>query len=212
MVQLTPWLGPRPVRLNNFQTPWWGVDGMTESCADQHQTAFDDAVSEPKSQSRWLVAMTRPHKESLALERLGQQNFETYCPLVNKRVRHARRAFDARRPLFPSYVFILYRPELRWQAIRSTIGVRSIVGRGDEPSLLDGRFVEALRAREVDGVVASPSTPFEVGQKVSITRGAFADIVAEIVELRDERRVLLLLDLLGGKVKTMVSSDAIQAR
>lgn len=154
--------------------------------------------------------MTQPHKEALALAHLNRQGFAAYCPMVNKRVRHARKSMAVQRPLFPSYIFVANNPLRRWQAIRSTIGVRSLISRGDEPSLLDGRFVQELRARELDGLVARPASPFEVGQAVRISQGAFADIIGEIIELRDDQRVMMLLDLLGGKVKTMVRNDWIR--
>ena len=69
-----------------------------------------------------------------------------------------------------------------------------------------------MRAREIDGFVARPTSPFKVGQLVTISQGAFADIVGEIVELRDEQRVMMLLDLLGGSVKTVIGTDQIRER
>ena len=146
------------------------------------------------------------------MQHLERQAFSAYCPMVSKRVRHARKSMDVRRPLFPGYVFVVHDPQTRWQSIRSTFGVRTLISRGDEPSLLDGRFVEELRTREVDGLIARPTSPFKVGQVVRISHGAFADIVGEIIELRDDQRVMMLLDLLGGKVKTMVATDRIRER
>ena len=90
------------------------------------------AVEEPEE--GWLVVNTQPHKEMYALENLERQGFTVYCPLIIKRVRHARRAYDARRALFPSYVFVnTATTQGRWRPVQSTFGVRSIVFQGEQP-------------------------------------------------------------------------------
>src|SRR5688572_20987372 len=80
---------------------------------------------------KWGVINTHPHKEVLAIENLRRQNFQTYCPLVRKRIKHARREQDVLRPLFPTYVFV--RTDViahRRRSISSTFGVRALVSFG----------------------------------------------------------------------------------
>ena len=164
------------------------------------------------SNDRWLVAMTQPHREAIAISNLERQTFRVYCPMVRKRIRHARRSMDVERPLFPGYVFVAFEAEKRWQAIRSTVGLRSLVRCGDAPGYLDGAFVKALREREIDGIVVSPPSPFQPGQSVDITYGPFANLVSEIIAMRDNERVMILLQLMGREVKTMIGTDALSVR
>jgi len=179
------------------------IETGRDACVNHHEQGGEAR--------RWLVAMTQPHREAVAVEHLIRQDFTTYCPMVLKRVRHARQMRDVRRPLFPGYVFIAYDAGLRWQAVRSTIGVRTLVRRGDEPDFLDGAFVAALQAREREGVIVKPSAPFDVGQSVSITHGPLANLVGEIVELRESERVMILLKLMGQHVRTILGTDVLRA-
>ncbi|MFY0610422.1 MAG: transcriptional activator RfaH [Hyphomicrobiaceae bacterium] len=155
--------------------------------------------------------MTQPHREAVAISHLKHQNFRVYCPMVHKRIRHARRSRDVRRPLFPGYVFVAFESEKRWQAIRSTIGLQGVVQTGGAPGYLDGSFVEALRERETDGIIAKPPSPFRPGQSVGVTQGPFTNLVGEVIAMRDDERVMILLQLLGRKVKTLIATDALSA-
>ena len=107
--------------------------------------------------SNWIVLTTHPHREDFAIENLVRQDYEAYCPMIVKRIKHARRVYDANRPLFPGYIFV-ERPVQRhlWRPLLSTFGVRSVVCHGETPSLLPAGFVESLRAREIDGAIQKP--------------------------------------------------------
>jgi transcriptional antiterminator RfaH len=157
----------------------------------------------------WAVAATHPHREALASENLTRQGFESYCPVIMRRVRHARQTYDAVKPLFAGYLFI----ELKnWQTqlrpLLSTLGIRTVVMNGGRPATLPAGFVENLRAREIDGKIAKPESKFQIGQTVMIQNGPFDGLIGQIVELRENDRVLVLLDLL--KRATRVSVDAKQ--
>lgn len=154
------------------------------------------------AQSAWIVVNTQPHREFVALDNLTRQEFCSYCPLVRKSVRHARRTQIVLRPLFPSYLFVQLDPNLqRWSPILSTIGVRTLVRCGEQLSFLQNGFIDSLKAREIDGVVAKPEIPFRLGQQVRITNGAFDGIVATIVQMDEKDRVVVLMDLLNRQVK-----------
>ena len=161
----------------------------------------------------WFVVNTHPHKEMLAQQNLESQGFAAYCPLIVKRVRHSRRAYDARRPLFPSYIFVnVAQTEGRWRPVQSTFGVRSIVFQGEEPGLISGALIESLRSREIDGVVVKPSERFHVGQSVSVQGGPLDGLAGDILELREKDRVLVLLSLMGQAVKVHVEADKLRPR
>jgi transcriptional antiterminator RfaH len=157
----------------------------------------------------WLVLTTHPHRESQAMEHLRRQDFRVYCPMTAKRIHHARRAYDTQRPLFPGYVFA-EQPDLqqRWRPLLSTIGVRSVITQDDKPARLPQGFVESLMAREVEGAICRPEEPFQIGQQVAIKGGPFDGLIGQIVQMKPNDRVLVLLDLL--KRKTAVHIQARQ--
>jgi transcriptional antiterminator RfaH len=160
------------------------------------------------AQSKWVVVNTQPHREIFASDNLTRQGFHVYCPMIMKRIKHARRVQDALRPLFPGYIFTQLRAETQqWRPILGTYGVKSLVRNGDELGFIGGDFIDGLRARELDGVIRKPSVAFEVGQKVAVQGGPFDGLVGEIIQLREKDRVLVLLNLLCQPAKTQLSTD-----
>lgn len=154
----------------------------------------------------WIVVNTHPHKEATAISNLNNQGFVTYCPVVRKRVRHARKTSDVLRPLFPGYVFVGASETQHWRPVLSTVGVRTLVRSGDQPSALDPEFIAALQARETDGVIVAPAEAYTVGQKVRITEGAFDGTVATILAMDEKDRLVVLMDILNRPVRVRLES------
>jgi transcriptional antiterminator RfaH len=156
---------------------------------------------------RWIVATTHPNSEAIAREHLERQKFNVYCPMIRKRRSHARKVEMVLRPLFPGYVFVHLEPSAPgWRPIQSTTGVRNLVRFGDEPAVLDARFIDGLKAREEDGAVIKPANPFKVGQQVQIDDGPLAGLFARILSLDDKDRITVLLDVMNRGVKAFVDS------
>jgi transcriptional antiterminator RfaH len=164
-----------------------------------------DEGSNRQKHARWIVVQTQPHREKVAIENLNRQEFTVYCPLIKRRVRHARRAHDAKRPLFPGYLFVADdASSLRWRPILSTLGVRSLVRVGDRPGTLSGKFISSLQAREVDGVIGLPDQNLKPGQRVAVQGGPMDGVIGTILETRENQRHLILLELLNAPVKAQV--------
>ena len=161
--------------------------------------------------NNWLVVNTQPHKETYALLNLRRQGFDCYCPMVVTRIRHARRAYDANRPMFPSYIFVNYASTKgKWRRVHSTFGVRSIVLQGEMPGLIADDFIDGLRSREVDGVILKPSARFRVGQSVSLQGGPLDGLVGDILALREKDRIVVLLSLMGQATTLNVGADSLR--
>ncbi len=150
---------------------------------------------------QFAVVNTQPHREMAVVEQLSRQGYEPYCPRVLRRTSHARRLRDILKPLFPGYVFVALDPAIQqWSPIGSTFGVRRIVKAGDRPALLDGGFIDALKARELEGAVVRPENPYEIGDSVQFVSNAFEGVVAKIVALKDADRIVVMLELLHRPV------------
>lgn len=160
----------------------------------------------------WVVVNTHAHREQIAVENLVNQGFVAYCPKVRSRIRHARRSREVLRPLFPGYLFVEVSRDLRhWRPILSTFGVRTLIRSGDRPSFLDSGFVEALKAREIDGAIVKPESPFRIDQPVKITGGPFDGLIARIVDMDERDRLVVLIDLLNQSVRVKVDTEGVRA-
>ncbi|MGI9404150.1 MAG: transcription termination/antitermination NusG family protein, partial [Hyphomicrobium sp.] len=144
------------------------------------RTEYNDYCGSP---SNWAVVNTHPHREHIAVENLQRQEFWAYCPMVRRQRRHSRRVTDVLRPLFPGYLFAQVNPDTqRWRPMLSTLGVRAVVRCGDRLSLIEDAFIQSLKDREADGVIARPASPYRVGQEVRMAGGAFDGLVATIID------------------------------
>ncbi|HWE20044.1 MAG TPA: transcription termination/antitermination NusG family protein [Hyphomicrobiaceae bacterium] len=146
----------------------------------------------------WILVSTHPHKERFAVENLNRQRFVGYCPMLRKRIRHARRSELALRPMFPAHVIAgLHADTQRWQAIRSTPGVSAIVRSGELPVFLPAGFVDALQASEVDGTVAAPTPAGGTGPEVIAAGADYRAQIAAMLKMTERERLLSLIGLLG---------------
>lgn len=87
--------------------------------------------------------------------------------------------------------------------------MRTLVRCGDRPGFLDDRFIHSLKAREMDGAIVKPESPYRVGQQVRITGGAFDGLVAQIVEMDEKHRLVVLMDLLNRPVKVRIEERGV---
>jgi transcriptional antiterminator RfaH len=161
--------------------------------------------------AKWLVLTTQPHREPFAIENLLRQNYNVYCPMIAKNIRHARRSYEAKRPLFPGYLFVEQQSPFFGRSLLGTYGVRSVVRCGDRPSFLPAGFIAGLRAREIDGAILSPKETLVPGQSVRIDGGAFDGLIGTIIEVRENDRVLLLLDFLNTQSKLNVEARMLRS-
>jgi transcriptional antiterminator RfaH len=159
----------------------------------------------------WVVVHTHPNKEQFALENLARQDFVPYCPMMSKRASGSAKAKAAcrhvARPLFPGYLVVETPVDRQsWRPILSTYGVRNLIRFGNHIASLDQRFVQALRAREVDGLVARPETPHAIGDRITICGGPFDGIIATILSMSERDRLVVLLDILSRPVKVRIDA------
>jgi len=162
----------------------------------------------------WYAVYTQPHAETKALEHLLRQGYSAYLPRYRTRVSHARRRQIVLRPLFPRYLFAgIDRAAMPWRPILSTFGVTDIVRNGDEPAPVPFEVVSAIEEREKAGAFdrVNPQQSLRLGELVRVTAGALEDMIGRLVELRDQDRVVVLLELLGRAVRVQLHAEAVKA-
>lgn len=163
--------------------------------------------------TRWCAAHSHARAEDKAAFHLRRQGFSVFLPKHLKRRRHARRVEWVAAPLFPRYFFVGFDPEVtRWRAILSTVGVGDLVRFGDQPALVPSHVIDEIRAREdADGLVQTTIDGLRPGDPVQIIAGPFADSEGLFDGANDDRRVTVLLSLMGRQVKVRVPVDAVHA-
>jgi transcriptional antiterminator RfaH len=117
---------------------------------------------------------------------------------------------DTLQPLFPGYIFIVVDlSKQRWRSINGTFGVASLIMGAEQPRPVPPGVVEGLVAlRESSGIVRIDDG-LEIGQKVRILSGPFAETLCRLAHLDDRGRVRVLLEIMGMEVAAQLDRCAI---
>ena len=161
----------------------------------------------------WYVVQTLARSEDRAELNLKRQGFQSYLPKLRRERRHARRREIVASPLFPGYLFVeIDIARQPWRCINGTYGVSHLVCHGNRPSPVPLGVVESLRAREDEtGFVTLEPRRFERGEALRFVSGAMRDCFGLFEGMAARERVIVLLDLLGRKVRVEAPLDAVTA-
>jgi transcriptional antiterminator RfaH len=162
----------------------------------------------------WYVAFTQPNNEGRAEVNLRRQGFTTYLPRYLRTRRHARKTETVAQPLFPRYLFVRFDVTRdRWRSVSSTNGISHLITAGEAPVPISEEIIGAISAREDGAGFVRLGLPAGVGpgSSVRLVDSIFADAVGVIERVADDRRIAVLLSLLGRQVRVFVSPASIRA-
>jgi transcriptional antiterminator RfaH len=161
----------------------------------------------------WFLIYTKPRQEQTAQTQLTRQGYRVYLPMIEQHRRRGGKRIHVIEPLFPRYLFIhLDTCTDDWGPIRSTIGVSLLVRFGQAPASAPDALIDLLRAREsASGLHVVSGPDFKSGQPVRVSYGVMQGYEGIFVAANGRERVLVLLDILGRKVRASVDPDQLQA-
>lgn len=158
---------------------------------------------------RWYVAVTQARRESLAVENLQRQGWRTFLPFHLATRRHARKFRTAPAPAFPRYVFVAFDLDRdRWRSANGTYGVQRLVMGAERPLPVPEGVVETLMQSADGNGILQFRYGLEVGARVRLVAGPFAETLGILNGLEPSGRVEVLLELLGGSVR--IKTDVAQ--
>jgi transcriptional antiterminator RfaH len=173
------------------------------------QARQDGAIGAGK---RWFAVQTQPRKERLALQHLGNQQFEAFCPMRRVSRRIGIRHVTGLEPFFPSYAFVrLDTRRERWRSINGTIGVARLIGFGPEPSPLPDGLIERFRALCDGAGELAFDEGLQAGDRVRIMGGPLDALCGQLLTAEPRKRVTVLLELLSGATRVELARDCLVA-
>ena len=183
--------------------------GVVEKSASAQFESFAGLLDlEPGE--RWFVARVHPHREGTAQLNLHRLGFRSFAPRVRRTVRHARKLRHALAPLFPGYIFlILDLSRDRWYCVNSTFGVASLIMGVEQPIPVPQGIVETLLAATESSGTVRLDSDLEIGQKVRILSGPFAETLCRLVHLDDRGRVRVLLEFMGAQMSARLDRSCV---
>jgi transcriptional antiterminator RfaH len=158
----------------------------------------------------WAVVRLEAQRERLALHCLGLAGYATYFPRLRERRFSHGRKIEVRPPLFPGYAFLTI--EAQWHTARWSAGVIGIIMDGIKPARVADAVIADIRSRERGGLIdlQPPPGALRPGDRVKVTVGPFTGCLGLYAGMRAHERVLVLLAVLGGQVRTELAKDAIE--
>jgi transcriptional antiterminator RfaH len=160
----------------------------------------------------WAVLLTQPNRERTALTHVERQGFTAWLPRVRSVVVRRGLKVEAVEPLFPRYLLVQIVDA--WHCLLSTTGVSGLLRDGDQPAFIRQNEFDALRARELDGLVVLDASPprFVRGDAVRIGEGPFAGHRAIFDGMTGLERCCALFSLCGRQVRVRnLSEEALEA-
>lgn len=147
----------------------------------------------------------------MAEARLAAWAEDLFCPRHRVRVNVHGYRREVARPLFPGYLFASFDASSFLRAVHYAHGVRGVVRSGTEPAEVPAELLDAIRARMRDGYVVLDPPRFHPGERVEVVEGPLRGCTGIFERnLSAERRVAILLDLLGRDAKVIVRPDALR--
>lgn len=164
--------------------------------------------------SAWFLAQLKPNCAAIAEKNLKRQGFVTFLPLEEETRKRGGKFVTATRPLFPGYIFVAFNPARgHWRAINATQGITRLVSFGAVPARVPLELVSQLILRCDAGGKLLPieAQTLAPGDRVRLRTGPFTDFVAEVDRIAPDRRVWVLIDLLGSPTRMQANADQLCA-
>ena len=164
------------------------------------------------SGTSWFLAQLKPNCATIAEKNLKRQGFKTFLPMEEETRQRKGKFVTHTRPLFPGYIFVAFDVARGfWRSVNSTYGITRLVSFGKDPAAVPLDLVSELMQRcDAQGKLLPPKL-LKPGDQVTLTKGPFANFVAEVETIAPDRRVWVLMEIMGAQTRVAVGVDQLRA-
>jgi transcriptional antiterminator RfaH len=156
----------------------------------------------------WYVLYTRPKHEKKVAVQLEDQQLEYYLPLLRMARNWADRVKLVHAPMFPSYVFIHLKQLSDYFAALNLDGVLQYVKFGGHVARVGDAVIHNLKlVSEYGQQVEVSFSEFKQGEVMTISEGPFSGMSCEVVQYKNEEKILVRLSLLQRNLLMQVPAS-----
>jgi transcriptional antiterminator RfaH len=164
-----------------------------------------------KSDPSWFLAQLKPNCAAIAERNLKRQGFQTFQPQEETTQPRNSKFVTAQRPLFPGYIFVAFDVARGlWRSVNATYGIARLVSFGQQPAVVPAEIVAQLQLRGDARGKLLPPPRLQPGDPVMLTKGPFAQFVAEVETIAADQRVWVLMNIMGGQTRVAVKPDQLR--
>ncbi|RYG21715.1 MAG: UpxY family transcription antiterminator [Chitinophagaceae bacterium] len=160
--------------------------------------------------ARWYPVYTHPRAEKKAYEALVHKGVEVYLPLHRQLRQWSDRKKWIEAPFIKSYIFVYIR-EHEQADVLMTKGIARFIYFSGSIAAIPDRQIEDLKLLLAVGADLEVSNlEIAPGEKVLIKAGPFKGILAELVSLKNNKKIVLRLQHLGYSITINTSISYIE--
>ena len=154
----------------------------------------------------WIVATYKISEVKSVESNLINQSFDYYLPKILTKKPNAKPKEEA---MFPGYIFINASIE-NYSSVKYTKGIRNIIKFGENIPFMTDDEIKSIDMVEKSSRSNPLISKIEIGQEVNIISGAFSGNIAKICSLPSNKRVGVLLHVLGSSKKIDIPEKDIE--
>jgi transcription antitermination factor NusG len=164
-------------------------------------------LEHPRSNSirRWYALYTRSRHERTVEGQLCDKGIAHYLPLRKILRQWSDRKKWVEEPLFRCYIFIHGDESERYRALQSVGAVR-IIGFGGKPAVVQDEEIERIKRILAEEPDAEACVIPEMGSEVEIIRGPLAGISGKLVEVQNEKRLIVMVQSIRQALRFKIES------
>ncbi|MBI5280241.1 MAG: UpxY family transcription antiterminator [Candidatus Solibacter usitatus] len=154
----------------------------------------------------WYALRVKSKHEKAVAESLRGKGYEAFVPMYASRRAWSDRVKVVELPLFSGYVFCRLDIGARLPVLK-TPGVVSFVSLGAQPTPIEAQEMEAIQEIVRAGLRVGPWPYLREGQRVEVTQGALKGFKGILLAVKNERRLVVSIDLLQRSVAVEVGRE-----
>jgi transcription antitermination factor NusG len=162
-----------------------------------YEQSIPSAPCAPAPEASWFAVQTRPRHEKKVSAGLNDKGVQNFLPLHTERRRWSDRYQAVQLPLFSQYLFVRLPTSLESRvSVLQTVGVVHFVGGLGKGTPIPDEQIEILRTIAAQGIPMRAHEFLRVGQRVRIRGGALEGIEGILSEVRNDRSLVVSVDLI----------------
>lgn len=159
----------------------------------------------------WYLLQLKRNSHRVAERNLNKQGFKTFLPLHDFTSNHGFKFSTTLRPLFPGYMFVSFESDgAPWYKINSTLGVSRLLCQDGVPMMVPPGVVAGLISRCDSSGRLLTHDALRHGDSVEIQSGALTNFIATVESIDSNRRIWVLIDLMGRTTRVQVTSEQLK--
>lgn len=156
----------------------------------------------------WFALYTKPRHEFKAQMHLISSNIENYLPTITVTKKWSDRKKKVVEPIFRGYIFIYVNEKERLRSLQNPAIVRTVTFNG-KPAVIPDWQIQNLKIMLAENPEVFVTDKIEIGTKVKITSGPFADVIGVVQELNNGTWLAVSIDLLQRSILVRLSKDSV---